>query len=125
MNKKYTLKTLLLLTACGWTLGASAQTTTFSVPGVHSYTVGAGVIGLQVDMKGATGGTSSSSTSVGGNGGRVQCELAVTAGQVLQMNVGGRGVDATVTAGGAGGINGGGNGELGYNPYAGAGGGGA
>lgn len=51
MNKKYTLKTLLLLTACGWTLGATAQTTTFSIPGVHSYTVGTGVIGLQVDNR--------------------------------------------------------------------------
>gem|GEM_PF-6103737 len=113
---------LFVVAQCG--MQAIAQTT-FTVPGVHTYSVGTGVTALQVDMMGATGGWGSTFISHGGNGGRVQCNLAVTAGQVLQINVGGVGADGTSVAAGIGGINGGGDGGYAYNPYGGGGGGGA
>jgi hypothetical protein len=50
------------------------------------FTVPSGITALQIDAVGARG--SVSSASVGGRGGRVQGGLAVTPGQILQVNVG-------------------------------------
>ena len=59
--------------------------------------------------------------SVGGNGGRVQGTIAVTPGQVLNINVGGMGANCTVCA--TGGFNGGGGTIAGAGQEAGTGGG--
>jgi RHS repeat-associated protein len=77
---------------------------TFTYTGAaQSWTVPAGVTAVSVDVFGAQGG----SATYGGPGGRVRGTLAVTPGEVLQINVGGQG-----GAGGAGsgGFNGGGPG---------------
>src|ERR1019366_7007824 len=76
---------------------------------------------------GASGGNNSGSSwpSNGGLGGRVQCTLAVTPGQVLQVYVGGAGAAGTPTVGGAGGYNGGASGAMLSGSYGGGGGGGA
>ncbi len=80
-----------------------ATTTTFNYTGaVQMYTVPAGINSISVDARGARGGGSS-----GGNGGRVVANLAVTAGQVLNIFVGGAGQDAGGST--PGGYNGGGH----------------
>ena len=84
--------------------------------GVQSYTVPGGVNSIAVDMIGAKGGNSYTG-SVGGNGGRVQCTLATTPGQILFIVVGGAGTTAPNTATStllAGGYNGGGDRLFGY-----------
>ncbi len=104
-----------------------AQTvTTYSVSGAYTYTVGSGVTAIAVDAVGGNGGNNSGSSwpSNGGKGGRVVCTLAVTGGQILYINVGGRGVNGTSSAGGTGGFNGGANGGA-ASGYGGGGGGGA
>lgn len=64
-----------------------AQTTTFNYTGsVQTYTVPPGVFCIQVDVRGAKGGGTN-----GGNGARVQANLNVTPGQVLEIRVGGMG----------------------------------
>ncbi len=93
---------LLLLLNCG----ATAQTTTFGYTGgLQTYTVPPGVTSVLVDIKGASGGAGAYS-SPGGCGGRVQCTLAVTPGQVLNVYVGGRGSDGSTFGPGAGGTTG-------------------
>lgn len=108
-------------------LPVTGQTYTFIYSGgMQTWTVPAGVTSILVNAQGAIGGTSSiggSSSSIGGNGGCVTATLAVTAGQVLNIFVGGRGTDATSSVGGTGGYNGGGNGET-SGSYSGGGGGG-
>jgi RHS repeat-associated protein len=82
----------------------------FSYTGAaQSWTVPAGVTSVTVDASGAQGGN----TSYGGLGGHVQATLAVSPGEVLQVNVGGTGaVDAAGFNGGGsaaqGGFGGGG-----------------
>ncbi|MBX2906827.1 MAG: Ig-like domain-containing protein [Taibaiella sp.] len=75
--------------------GANAQSTTFSYTGsVQTYTV-ASTGTLAIDMTGGQGGDGGQLPSIifaGGLGGRVQCSLSVTAGQVLYINVGGKGI---------------------------------
>ena len=89
---------------------------TFAYTGaVQTYTVPTGVTRLQVDAKGAAGGTGKGSTSVnvGGAGARVQATLSVSPGQVLQILVGASG---GFTGSGnvlSGGYNGGGSASLG------------
>lgn len=105
-----------------------AQTTTFSIPGVQSYTVPAGVTQLSVDAVGGKGGNNNNwpagiYASQGGAGGRVVCTINVTPGQVLQVYVGGQGTAGTTTRG-VGGFNGGGNGGGSGTTYNGGGGGG-
>ncbi len=89
----------------------SAQLTTFGYTGsVQSYTVPAGVTNLCIDAQGAAGGMGydGSVADSGGKGGRVECNLAVTAGQVLSIYVGGAGLTGSFsTMGVAGGYNGG------------------
>ncbi|MEQ9188569.1 MAG: GEVED domain-containing protein [Cryomorphaceae bacterium] len=82
----------------------AGQTVTFNYTGAaQTFTVPTGVTSLIVDMAGAQGGPSNYS-GVGGLGGRVQCTLSVTGGQVLNLYVGGAGASP------AGGFNGGGTG---------------
>ena len=57
---------------------------------VQSWTVPTGVTAITVDITGGSG-VDGTSPAVGGNGGRVQATLTVTAGQVLYFNVGGQG----------------------------------
>ena len=64
----------------------------------QTYTVPAGVIGLIVDCVGAAGKAETTTdeyygggeTKYGGNGGRVQCNLTVTAGTILYIYIGGK-----------------------------------
>ncbi len=105
--------------------GSGSQT--FNYTGaVQTFTVPAGVISLTIDSRGAQGGAATNpSVGPGANGGRVQATISVTPGDVLNINVGGMGVDGTTGSGGAGGFNGGGAGALYAGSYAGGGGGGA
>lgn len=79
---------------------SGAQTLTFT-GGMQTFTVPSGVFSINVDARGAAGGTATSGT--GGLGGRVQATLAVTPGQVLNIFVGGTTTSTT------GGYNGGGS----------------
>lgn len=69
------------------------QTKTFNYTGaVQTWTVPQGVRYLKVDCVGAAGNASASGgsyTPTNGKGGRVQCDLSVTPGQVLNIYVGG------------------------------------
>jgi hypothetical protein len=78
---------------------------------------------IRFDAKGASGGSDSYTPSPNpGKGGRVQGNLSVTAGQVLNIMVGGKGANGTST-GAAGGFNGGGSATFYFYGSAGAGGG--
>jgi glycine rich protein/type IX secretion system substrate protein len=86
----------------------SACIATFSYTGaVQTYTVPVGTTSIAVDMQGAIGGTGyvAGSTSRGGFGGRVQCNLAVTAGQMLSIFVGGTGGNGVAGTSAAAGFN--------------------
>ena len=107
---------------------ANAQIiTTYTFTGAQQTdTVPAGVTSLTLDVKGAQGGFGFNAPGApGGLGGRVQAVLAVTPGEVLNIYVGGKGVDGTATAGGPGGYNGGGLGGTWSGGRCGGGGGGA
>lgn len=92
------------------------STTTFEHTGdVQTYTVPAGIDKLIVDVMGAQGGG-----RWGARGGRIVCDLDVTAGEVLQVNVGGQGSPLRT-----GGWNGGGDGGTATPRHHGSGGGGA
>ena len=81
--------------------------TSFNYTGsAQTYTVPTCVNSISVDVKGA-GGTNSS-TSNGGNGGRVQATIAVTPGEVLNIYVGQK--SSSLSGGWNGGGNGGGGG---------------
>ena len=91
-----------------------SDTVTYSFTGgVQAYTVSAGVTSIVVDMGGAAGGSpyNCCGTDPHALGGRVQCNLTVTPGQVLYLYVGGQGADWTSSIGapGTGGYNGGGS----------------
>jgi uncharacterized repeat protein (TIGR01451 family) len=72
-------------------------------PGTGSWTVPAGVTSAEFQVTGAVGGASSTGANAPGNGGSVTANLAVSAGQVYDTNVGVVGSAGTNTAGGAGG----------------------
>jgi hypothetical protein len=107
------------LAAAVWILTpqpSSAATRTFSFTGTEqSYTVPAGVHSIHVLAVGAPGGVGSDNGGMitggpAGFGDRLEADLAVTPGQVLFVEVGGRGADGGDAAGGgAGGFNGGGS----------------
>jgi Glycine rich protein len=123
--------------AVGWaSLGtfaqlAAAATQTFAFTGLEQpYTVPAGVDSVHIVAVGARGGRGSDAApNLGGSpgfGARVEADLTVTPGQVLFIEVGGRGADgAAVAGGGAGGFNGGGSSNDGSFSIPGGGGGGA
>ena len=124
----YNTLRLLLILILGSQLSAIAQTSTYGSSGAYTYTVPAGVTGINVTVKGAQGGLNSDEVDYPdrqGYGGCVTAYIMVTPGQVLDVNVGGCGGNGTATAGGAGGFNGGGNGTYGTSIYSGGGGGGA
>jgi hypothetical protein len=100
-----------------------AQVTTFSVVGTWMYTVPAGTTYVNVDMAGSVGGDGRYSR--GGYGGRVQCQLTVTPGQILYVTVGRAGLNGVACCGFSGFTYPGGipYGGLGTNGYAGSGGG--
>jgi hypothetical protein len=89
----------------GWTKSAAFSCTRAA----QTFTVPSGITALQIDAVGARG--SASSASFGGRGGRVQGGLAVTPGQILQVNVGcSTGTAAAGFNGGAAGASTGGSG---------------
>src|SRR4051794_16557020 len=120
------LSSVLLMVLCVFGFNTSKAQTVFNYTGgTQTYTV-TSTGTLTIDMSGAKGGALNGGTvaNQGGNGGRVQCTLSVTAGQVLYINVGGVGGTSTsLSVGGAGGFNGGGNGGT-YSSSHAAGGGG-
>ena len=101
-------------------ISTSAPTVLNYTGAAQTYTVPAGMNKVAVDVIGASGGNgmfSSYSASPGGAGGRVQATIAVSAGQVLNVYVGGAGASYYNTVPGttcAGGYNGGGTGYYGY-----------
>lgn len=109
----YSKLVILVALFSGLCMSAFAQPATFSYTGsVQSYTVPAGATQLAVDAMGAAGGAAYNCCSSDPNalGGRVQCNLAVTAGTVLYIYVGGKGSDWTNIIHSSGGYNGGGGG---------------
>jgi len=99
---------LFLFSPC-WVSTVSGQVANFSYIGkLQTYMVPKDVTSIYIDLQGASGG--STLTSKGGNGGRVQCVLAVTAGDILYFNIGGKGAIST-GMGTVGGYNGGGAGS--------------
>ncbi len=112
MKKVYFLLILSCLGCLTWS--SFAQTTTLNYTGsAQTFTVGSGVNFLAIDMAGAQGGNGCNSTSYpGGKGGRLQCTLAVTPGQVLTIYVGGVGgyTGAGYNGGGTGSSSGAGGG---------------
>lgn len=101
-------------------------TCTFTNTGnAQSWTVPEGITQATFDVYGAQGGSSTPTVlgvSAGGLGGKALATIAVTPGDTLQVNVGGRGGDGAGSAGGDGGFNGGGDGGDGV--FSGPGGGG-
>ena len=89
---------------------ALATTETFNYTGAaQTWTVPAGVTSASFDLFGAQGGLIS--TNSPGLGGHATATIPLTAGDSIQVNVGGRGEGfPSSTTAGAGGFNGGGNG---------------
>ncbi len=112
MKKTLTLLPVMLL-VFHW--ASFAQTTTYNYTGAsQTYTVPQGVTSINVDAWGARGGHAGPASALGtpttpGCGGRVQATLTVTPGQILNLNVGGKGVDGDGITAPSGGYNGGGN----------------
>jgi hypothetical protein len=115
---------------------------TFTTPGTYAWVVPDKVKLVTFDVFGAEGGSTVDDSTVpgtiialGGRGGEALATFPVTAGQTIQIVVGGRGGDSSGVTQGTGGSNGGGNGNDGgiYSGsnrpttvfYGGAGGGGA
>jgi len=118
MKKCCQLLSLLSLILAGTYCVSFSQTTTFNYTGaVQTWTVPAGVNAIFVDAQGAQGGTAGAYPGVGlsigptvaGCGGRVQANLAVTPGQVLNITVGGSGSVGVGVSTTFGGYNGGGS----------------
>ncbi|MBL7930746.1 MAG: T9SS type A sorting domain-containing protein [Bacteroidia bacterium] len=108
-----------------FTLAQTTQIFTYTNT-AQSFTVPSCVNTLTVSMAGAQGGDGIvSSVGPGGGGGSLTAVISVSPGQVLSLNVGGVGGNASTTAGGTGGYNGGGAGSYYNSTYSGGGGGGA
>lgn len=105
MKKTFTLLAALIIIFSGSHFSSIAQIITYSVTGTHTYTVPVGVTALNVDMQGGKGGNSTWAPGPGGAGARVQCVLAVTAGQVLNIIVGGAGAPGVLMTSAPGGYN--------------------
>ncbi|MES2702353.1 MAG: Ig-like domain-containing protein [Bacteroidota bacterium] len=96
MRKVY----VLLLLCCGF-LNGFAQTTTVSYTGsIGTYTVPTGITLINIQAKGAQGGTGN---GTGGQGAIMSGNFTVTPGQVLKVLVGQQGLAGTNTGGGGGG----------------------
>jgi hypothetical protein len=101
-----------------WTGGSFPQQSFSFTGSVQTVTVPAGATSMVVDGYGAAGGIGYSTigTALGGNGGRVEATFSVTAGETLEIYVGGKGSNGSQVPGssiigsnGAGGFNGGGS----------------
>lgn len=92
--------------------GFTPQTYRFDYTGaVQEFIVPKGCAKLIIDAVGAAGGAGYRTKSVGGKGGRVQCKIDVSFGQVLSIYVGGMGKPSLYSSGVfEGGWNGGGSG---------------
>ena len=75
---------------------------------LQQFTVPACVTSIRIDARGAQGGDGGALGGVGGRGARMEGTFAVTAGQVLTILVGGRGLPGTDSGEQAGGSGGGG-----------------
>jgi hypothetical protein len=106
---------------------SAATSATFSCTGVaQTWTVPAGVETVAVTAFGASGGSGGGMTTTpapGGLGGETSASLAVTPGEVLQLNVGCVGGASPSNTPGTAGFNGGGLGGLGVQAGGGGGGG--
>lgn len=134
MKRFYLFQLAILCAIAGCTYISSAQTTVFNFNGttgtgnagvsgtVQTYTVPPNVVLLGIDAIGAAGGMPyTNGTSVTKSlGGRVQCQLTVTPGQILYIFVGGQGGDDGVGFSGGSIVNGGWNGGQNSHSYAGA-----
>lgn len=118
----------------GWTVvsGGKCSRTFGHTGAAQPWTVPSGITTIEVDLWGAAGGTGQDvgSGGLGGRGARVQATLSVTPNTTLNLYVGGRGTNGSVstTVSAPGGFNGGGaGGRDTRHPglYDGAGGGGA
>jgi hypothetical protein len=132
------LPALLAVALCALLIGPATAlatvtaTTSYTAPGVYSFSVPAGVTSISVTAIGAVGGASCY-TSAGGEGASVSATISVVPGELLQVGVGGPGgapncsnyVGPGVNM--AGGIGGGGEGGAGVSDelFSGGGGGGA
>ena len=99
MKRLYISKLVILIAAvfgCG--ISAVAQTTCYNTVGTYNYTVPAGCNVIQADITGAQGGAGYNSNA-GGKGGRVVANINVTPGQVLIINVGGKGTNGNCCSG--------------------------
>ncbi len=90
--------------------GATTSSQTFSTPGSSTFVVPDGVTSLTIVATGGAGagGTVNGWTSIGGQGGRETATIAVTAGENLNIRVGGAAIAEV------GGFNGGGSSMAGY-----------
>src|SRR6266540_2720199 len=90
----------LALVAGAPNAGAAPVTVPFSFTGAaQTFAVPAGVTAVTVDAFGAQGGSATDGTS-GGAGGEATATIAVTPGEVLQVNVGGQPATGNPAAGG-------------------------
>ncbi len=115
-----------------FTFTCAGGSMTFGYTGAAQiFTVPACVTSITVDARGGSGGDGwnvdggGTVRGFGGNGGRAEATLTVTAGEMLSLYVGGGGQNATPSGPGLGGFNGGGNGANSPFGYSGGGGGGA
>jgi len=123
MKKTFTLTSIFCLL---FELSIAQTTVTFNFTGtVQTFTVPPCADTITFDVQGAQGGSISNLSqpqlfAPGGLGGRAQGFLIVTPGQVLEINVGGKGTSDSSTLGCKaipGGFNGGGIGQTGFNAY--------
>ena len=90
----------------------SHGTLNYTTPGNNTFTVPAGITSVTIDMAGAGGGQAFDNALQGtpGKGARIQATLAVNAGDILYLNVGGAGSSSVAgnapATGGTGGIGG-------------------
>jgi hypothetical protein len=106
--------TLVALVSLALPASAAAGTVSFQYTGTsQTWTVPTGVTQATFDVFGAAGGGFTDFPFVRGLGGRATATLAVTPGDVIQINVGGEGTTATGQLNPPGGFNGGGDGGLG------------
>ena len=101
MRRPYVLGLAVAVVASGAIFAnpsvALAGTTTYSVAGVSTFTVPAGVTSLSVQVKGGNGGNGA---TTGGSGALVSATVTVTPGEALAITVGANGGSDERTGGG-------------------------
>ena len=97
---------------------ASAASVEYTAPGAYEVTAPVGTTCATLVVDGAHGGAGNAlggAYNTGGAGGEVTVTVATTGGTTFTLRVGGRGGDASLTAPGAGGADGGGDGGSGVD----------